>query len=165
MNIADNGAAAGGSILAILYALGHLAVAASKWLKERERKRAMESVPPTEVHRPSQEMDRAVLARLDRAEQHDAIVAALFRGQADLVDVQRQLAVLRNENSKLALKVHALESDAARKDVQLRAERLATRTLREQLSHVERELAEAKGDLEVAHADLRRALLVRGGPR
>jgi hypothetical protein len=151
----------GAGILGTLYALGHIAVVVSKWLRDRERKRAMESVPPTEVHRPSQEVDRAILARLDRAEQHDAIVAALFRTQGELVDERRKNEVLRDANNRLALEVHALKADNERKDMQLRAERLATRTLRDQLSQVEAELATAKGELELAHADLRRALLVR----
>jgi chromosome segregation ATPase len=78
-----------------------------------------------------------------------------------MMDERRKVEVLRTENNKLAFRLHALEQETARKRVQLRAERLATRTLREQLSHVEKELAEARGELELAHADLRRALLVR----
>ena len=151
MNVADNGPGAGASLLAILYAIGHIAVAVSKWLKERERRRAMESVPATEVHPQPPAVDRT-----------DALVVALLRAQADLVDTQRQLAILRDENSKLALRAHTLEADIARRDTQLRVERQAVRTLREQLAHVEQELAAAKMECEVAHADLRRALLVRG---
>lgn len=161
MNIADDGAAAGTTIVTVLTSLGTLIVWAAKWLRERERRRAMASVPPSPEYRPPA-TDPAILARLDRAEQHDAIVAALFRSQADAVDDRRKIEILRNECSKLALRVHALEADVARRDVQLRAERLATQVLREQLAHVEAELAASRGELEVAHADLRRALLVRG---
>jgi hypothetical protein len=161
MSIFDSGPLSGASVLALLAA----AVKYVTWRLEQANKRRLrdaQSIPPSEGQDvPSPAADRALLARLDRAEQHDAIVGALLRTQADLVDTQRQLAVLRNECTKLALRVHALEGDVARKDVQLRAERLSTQVLREQLAHVEAELVTAKGDLEVAHADLRRALLVR----
>ena len=161
MNIADDGAAVGGTIVTVLTSLGTIIVYAAKWLRDRDRVRRMKSVPPSELAPPSPAMDRAVLARLDRAEQHDAIVSALLRTQGELVDTQRKLEVLRADNNRLALKVHALEGDVARKDVQLRAERLSTQVLREQLAHVEQELATAKMEYEVLAADLRRALLTR----
>jgi septal ring factor EnvC (AmiA/AmiB activator) len=157
----SGGPETGAGILGVIYALGHIVVVVSKWLKDRERKRAMESVPPTELALPPPATDRAVLARMDRADQDDALVTALLKARDDLMDERRKVEVLRAENSKLAFRLHALEQETARKRVQLRAERLATRTLREQLSHVEKELAEARGELELAHADLRRALLVR----
>lgn len=161
MNFADDGAAAGTTIVTVLTSLGTIIVWVAKWLRERERRRAMASVPPTPGHEPPAATDQT-LARLDRAEQHDALVGALLKAQRDIVDTQRKLELLRNECTKLALRVHALEGDVARKDVQLRAERLATQVLREQLAHVEQELVTARSELEVAHADLRRALLVRG---
>jgi len=161
MNVADDGAAVGATILGVLSSLGTIIVYVAKMLRERERSKRMSSVPPTELEPPPPAHDLSVLARLQRADQDDSLVTALLRVQGELVDTQRKLEVLRNENNKLALRVHELEHDNARKDVQLRAERLANRTLREQLAHVEQELATKAGELELAHADLRRALLVR----
>lgn len=161
MNLWDSGPLSGATVLAFL---GAVLTYVTQRLKEanKRRLRDAQSIPPSdEQDVPSPAADRALLARLDRAEQHDAIVGALLRTQAELVDERRKLEVLRSECNKLALRVHALEGDVARKDVQLRAERLSTQVLREQLAHVEAELVTAKGDLEVAHADLRRALLVR----
>lgn len=160
MNIADDGAAAGTTIVTVLTSLGTLVVWAAKWLRERDRRRAMASVPPSPEYRPPA-TDPAVLARLDRAEQDDAIVRALLRAQGELVDTQRKLEVLRSECSKLALRAHALEGERDRLRSQLSVERQAVRVLREQLAHVEAELREKEAEKEVLAADLRRALLVR----
>jgi hypothetical protein len=162
-DLADSGPAAGGTILAVLSSLGYLVIWLAKWLRERERTKRMKSVPPSELAPPPPAVDRAVLARLDRAEQHDAIVGALLRTQGELVDEKRKNEVLRDANNRLSLEVYALKQDNERKDVQLRAERQSTRTLREQLAHVEAELAAKTSDCEVLAADLRRALLVREG--
>jgi hypothetical protein len=161
MSLWDSGPLSGASVLALLAA----AVKYVTWRLEqanRRRLRDAQSIPPSEGQDvPSPAADRALLARLDRAEQHDAIVSALLRTQAELVDERRKNEVLREANNRLALEVYSLKEDNERKDLQLRAERMSTRVLREQLAHVEAELVTAKGDLEVAHADLRRALLVR----
>jgi hypothetical protein len=150
----------GGALGALMLAL-RLALA---WVERGNRKRLERaaSVPPSSGHSvPPPALDRAVLARLDRAAQHDAIVGALLKAQVDLVDEQRKAEVLREECHRLALRVHALEQDNARKTVQLRAERLSTQVLREQLAHVEQERDTAVSEKECLAADLRRALLTR----
>lgn len=161
MNIWDSGPLSGATILAFLSAALTYATRRLQAANNRRLKKA-QSIPPTEGLEPPAPSDRAVLERLDRAEQHDAIVAALFRTQGELVDERRKNEVLRDANNKLSLEVYALKTDNERKDTQLRAERLTNRTLRDQLSHVEKELAEKTAELELAHADLRRALLVKG---
>jgi hypothetical protein len=148
MNIADDGPAAGASIVGVLYAIGHIAVVVSKWLKERERKRAMSSVPPTALPPPPPAVDRAVLARLDRAEQHDALVAALFKGQVELVDTQRKLDVLREENYRLAVRDRAKDDEIARLRLKLKADEMAIGVLREQLQHSEQERAQLASDVQ-----------------
>lgn len=162
MNLWDSGPLSGATVLAFLSAL---LTYATQRLRARtnRRLRDAQSIPPSEGIEPPPDTGKAILERLDRAEQHDALVAALFRTQAELVDERRKNEVLRDANNRLALEVYELKRDNERKDVQLRAERLSTRTLREQLAHVEQELAGIKGELELAHADLRRALLVRDG--
>ncbi len=160
MNIWDSGPLSGVTVLAFLSAVLTYATQRLKAAGEKRLKNA-QSIPPTAGHEPSPQADRAILARLDRAEQHDALVGALFRTQAELVDERRKNEVLREANNKLSLEVYALKMDNERKDTQLRAERMSTRVLREQLAHVEKELAVKNEELELAHADLRRALLVR----
>lgn len=162
MNIWDSGPLSGATILAFLGAALTYATQSLKAANKRRMKRA-QSIPPSEGLELSPDTGKAILERLDRAERHDALVSALFRTQAELVDERRKNEVLRDANNRLAIEVYELKRDNERKDVQLRAERLSTRTLREQLAHVEQELAGVKGELELAHADLRRALLVRDG--
>ena len=161
MNPLDSAPASGASILGVAVLVLTLALELVK-RGNRKRQESAKSIPPTAGHEPSPQQDRAILERLDRAEQHDALVGALFRTQAELVDEKRKNEVLREANNKLSLEVYALRHDNERKDTQLRAERMSTRVLREQLAHVEKELAAKNEELELAHADLRRALLVRG---
>lgn len=152
MNPLDSGPLTGAGVLGVLALALRLALA---WV-ERGNKRRLEraqSVPPTPGNSPPAAVSQT-LSRLDRAEQHDAIVSTLFRVQADLMDRDRQMAILRDECSRLAVRTRALEQDVARKDTQLKAERLATQVLREQLAHVEAER-------EQLAADLKRALVVR----
>jgi hypothetical protein len=150
----------GGALGALMLAL-RLALA---WVERGNRKRmeAAKSVPPSPSHSvPPPAADRALLARLDRAEQHDALVAALFKGQAELVDTQRKLDVLREENYRLAVRDRAKDDEIARLRLKLKADEMAIGVLREQLSHVEQERDTAVSEKECLAADLRRALLVK----
>jgi hypothetical protein len=137
----------GGALGALMLAL-RLALA---WVERGNRKRmeAAKSVPPSPSHSvPPPAADRALLARLDRAEQHDALVAALFKGQVELVDTQRKLDVLREENYRLAVRDRAKDDEIARLRLKLKADEMAIGVLREQLQHSEQERAQLASDVQ-----------------
>ena len=125
--IADSGPAAGGFMLAVLYAIGHIIVAVSKWLKAREQAREMAAVPPTVVRPPGPDVDAAVLARLQRLEEHDVLTTALSRSEARVDDAERQIQELRRELERVTLQRNAERAVAALKDSLIRAkdERIA----------------------------------------
>lgn len=105
----DSPAGAGGAAVVLLGAVLKAITAYLEWRKTRDAKRAMSLVPPSPQVRPP-ETDPGVLARLDRAEQHDALTTALLRERWTVSDRDRELAELRRE---LAAKTLALELEQA----------------------------------------------------
>lgn len=125
--IADSGPVAGSFMLAVLYAVGHLLVAGSKWLKERERKREEAKVQPTALPPPGPEADAAILARLRALEAHQEWTAAMD-------DLERQLAQARAEAANLAARLHVAEAACRVAHSQLAARDALLRRLRDQLA-------------------------------
>jgi hypothetical protein len=100
--LADSGPAAGGTVLAVLSSLGYLVIWLAKWLRDRDRTRAMQSVPRTSLAPPGPAVDATVLARLRQLEEHQTLSAELARAGWQVDEAERELAALRLENGRLA---------------------------------------------------------------
>lgn len=139
LNILDSPEGMGGAAVVLLGGGLKLVTAYLEWRKTRDAKRAMSLVPPSpQLQPPGPAVDAAVLARLDRAEQHDALTTALLRERWTVDQRDRELADARRE---LAAKTLALELEQAGHGItreQLRARDDLVARLRAELDRARR---------------------------
>ncbi len=156
-NLADDGPAAGGSLVAVLSALGWLVVRAARWLQERDRARRMASVPPTQLAPPGPAVDAAVLARLRSLEEHSTLSAELARKAWAMDDLERTVHALRRDLERLATQLRSERAAGAIKDSLLAAKDARIARLEEDLARHRLRVVEVGADSE--HRDA-----AEGGP-
>lgn len=146
MNLADDAPAAGATLLTALSSLATIVIAAAKWLQERERAKAMRSVPPTKAHLPSEAEQAASLSRLRSIEDHHELTGALSRARWRMDDLELRVAELERENERLA--------------TQLKIERTGRSIANDLLRAKDEALARMRDELTKARARSRGAMVV-----
>lgn len=147
-NLADDAPTAGGSLIAVLSALGWLVVRAAKWLQERDRARKMASVPPSQLAPPGPAVDAAVLARLRSLEEHSTLSAELARKGWVVDELEATVRALRRDLERLATQLRSERAAGAIKDSLLAAKDARIARLEDDLARHRLRVVEVAADGE-----------------
>lgn len=151
--IADNAPAAGGFLLTVLYAIGHIIVWYSKRLRKRDEA-AMVKVPPSPQLQPPQ-IDHGVLARLDCMDAANAMSVELHHTRSTLDERDRRIRELERENADLVTRLKIADAAKGIADSLLRAREEHIAWLQEDLA---KERTRRRGGvIEVSEAEYRDA--------
>ena len=125
---------AGTWIGATVTVLGYVIVRAAKWIEDRRRKTAMESVPHSTLPPPGPAVDAAVLRRLQRLEEHDVLTTALTRSERRVDDIEQLVQDLRRQIERLTVQRDAERAVNSLKDSMLEAKQSHIVRLEEDLA-------------------------------